>query len=80
VFRKYFLCHLSNHTDQFEQQWPIAFFQRKQRWDVTLRNDDDVRGPERARVVIGENVVSLANDLDVSSSTQHFVAVEIISH
>ena len=56
------LRHFTNHFQHFKQQWTIRFFERDQRRDVTLRNDDDVHGPERARVVIREHVIGFAND------------------
>jgi len=62
VFRKYLLRHFTNHTKHFQQQWTIRLFERDQRGDVTLRNDYDVYGPERARVVIREYVIRFAND------------------
>ena len=62
VFSQHFLRHFANHTQHFQQQWAIRLFKCNQRRDVTLRNDHNVHGPERSRVVIREHVIRFAND------------------
>jgi len=47
---------------------------------MALRDDDYVYRPEGACVVIRENVVGFANDLDRRPATQHLVAVKVFSH
>src|SRR5262245_60800946 len=36
--------------------------------------------PERPSVVIRQNVVSLTNDIDLSSAAQYFITIKIVAH
>ena len=47
---------------------------------MTLGNYNDVCGPERARVMVGENVVGFPNDANFGFSAQYFFAVEVLGH
>jgi len=47
---------------------------------MTLRNYDNVHGPKRSGVMIGKDVISLANNLDSRAATQDLIAIEIVSH
>jgi len=47
---------------------------------MTLGNYYDVCGPERARVMVGENVVCFPNDVNFGFSAQYFFAVEVLGH
>lgn len=47
---------------------------------MALGNYHDVRGPERARVMIGKHIVCFAHDAHLSSATQNFIAVKIVRH
>ena len=80
MFRKYFLRHFTNHAEHLKQQWAIRLFERNQRGDVTLRNDHDVHGPERARVVIREHVIRFADDFYRRAPAKYFITVEVFSH
>ena len=62
------LRHLANHLQQFQEQWRIAFFERKQRGDVSLGNDDDVDRPEGMSVMISENILGLSHAVSRSTS------------
>jgi len=47
---------------------------------MTFRDDDDVYGLERARVVESENVVGLDHSVDRGPPADRLLAVEILRH
>src|SRR6185503_17238096 len=78
VFGEHVLCDFTNNTKQLEQERVI--FDREQRRDVTLGNDDDVYRPEWSRVMVSKHVVSLTDDPHKRSPAQYFIAEKIFSH
>ena len=74
------LRDFTNHAKHLNQKWTIRLFERDQRRDVTLRNDHDVHGPERERVVIREHIIRFANNHYRRAPAQYFVAVKVFSH
>ena len=80
VFCQDFLRYFTNNTKHLEQERTISIFERDQRRDVTFRNDHNMHGPKRARVVICEHVIRFANDFYWCAPAQYFVAVEVFSH
>lgn len=67
-----------NNLQQFEKQSIIV--DRQQRTDVRFRNNYDVRVPERASVVVGEDVGGLGHFFDRRFSTEYLFAIKIFGH
>ena len=80
VFGEHNFRDFTNDREHLEQQFIIAFFERDQRSDVALRNDDDVYRPEWSRVMICEYVAGFTNHSDRGSPAQYFIAVKVFSH
>ena len=69
----------SHDRDQLVQQRLVGRAEVGQRGHVLLRNHDDVHRPERARVVIGQNVIALVFFPERYKTLQRNVAIEVLA-
>jgi hypothetical protein len=77
VFAHHVARDSADHGYDLVQECLVRPSQVDQRWNVPLRNDNDMDRPEWTRVAEGQNVVGLHDDLDGCPATESFVAVEI---
>ncbi len=52
----------------------------RERRNMCLRNDDNMNGPERHRVMEGQHVIGLRDDVDRRTTAEGLFAIEIVSH
>jgi hypothetical protein len=62
------------------QEGLAAVSEVDERRDMSLRHDDDMDGPERARVTKRKHVVRLEHHVDRRPPAERFVAIEIMAH
>src|SRR5262245_52413910 len=71
---------LFDNVENVDQQLIVSRFERQQRIDVTFRDDDDMNGPERARVMERQHVVGFDHFVDRGAPAERLLAIEILCH
>jgi hypothetical protein len=77
VFGGHLPAQLGRYRQQLVDKRRVSSGDRRQRFDMSLRDDDEVYLPIRLRVAERKNVLSLGHCLDGDASGEHFGAVEV---